>query len=121
MSGERNPWTLTGIAMALIVVTALVTGLVVASWTGEPSEADERRAAPPRPAAREAARTPAPADVQACNVYARAAARGGSLEAVAEAAGVAAGTLYGVDEPRARDARYVQAYRACMKGRGFTG
>jgi hypothetical protein len=118
MSGEWTSWTLTAIAMALVVVTALVTGLVVASWTGEPSEADERRSGP---AARDAARTPTPADVQACNVYARAVARGGSLEAIAEATGVAVGTVYGVDEPRARDARYVQAYRACMKGRGFTG
>jgi len=35
--------------------------------------------------------------------------------------GAAAGTLYGLDQGRSHDARYVQAYRGCMKGRGYTG
>jgi hypothetical protein len=35
--------------------------------------------------------------------------------------GAAAGTLYGLNEARSHDTRYVQAYRACMKGRGYTG
>ncbi|MGH7279808.1 MAG: hypothetical protein ACREJG_14130, partial [Candidatus Rokuibacteriota bacterium] len=32
-----NPWKLTAIGMALVMATALVTGLVVANWTGPES------------------------------------------------------------------------------------
>jgi hypothetical protein len=32
--------------------------------------------------------------------------------------GAAAGTLYGLNESKSHDARYVQAYRVCMRGRG---
>ena len=35
--------------------------------------------------------------------------------------GAAAGTLYGLNEGKSHDARYVQAYRTCMKARGYTG
>jgi len=35
--------------------------------------------------------------------------------------GLAAGTLYGLNENKANDARYVEAYRACMKNRGYVG
>jgi hypothetical protein len=31
-----------------------------------------------------------------------------------------AGTLFGLDDTKKNDARYVEAYRACMKGRGFS-
>ena len=37
-SGWNNPWKLTAIGMALVVVTALVTGLVVAQWSGAPAD-----------------------------------------------------------------------------------
>ncbi len=46
-SSWRNPWKLTAIAMALVVVTAVATGLVVANWSG--SQAD-RKAAESSPA-----------------------------------------------------------------------
>jgi hypothetical protein len=36
--GNWNPWKMTAIAMALVMVTALVTGLVVANWTGTEQE-----------------------------------------------------------------------------------
>jgi hypothetical protein len=119
-AGDRAPWTLTGIAMGLVVLTALGAGLVVARWTGEASYAGESRSAPPGPAGRAAAGTPSAPDVQACNVFARAVARDDALEAISDA-GAATGTAYGLDEARVRDARYVRAYRSCMKGRGFTG
>jgi hypothetical protein len=32
--GNWNPWKLTAIGLALVMVTALVTGMVVANWTG---------------------------------------------------------------------------------------
>jgi type IV secretory pathway VirB10-like protein len=38
--GGWNPWKLTAIGMALVMATALITGLVVANWTG--SERDAR-------------------------------------------------------------------------------
>lgn len=43
-----NPWKLTAIGMALVVVTATVTGLVVANWSGGQADrnATESRPAP---------------------------------------------------------------------------
>jgi len=44
-----NPWKLTAIGLALVMVTAVVTGMVVANWTGSPSSqqaADSKPAAP---------------------------------------------------------------------------
>ena len=35
----RQRWSLTGIGMALVVATALVTGLVVATWTQDDAPA----------------------------------------------------------------------------------
>ena len=49
---EWNPWKLTAIGLALVIATALVTGLVVAYWTGRAPErgaeapADISKAAP---------------------------------------------------------------------------
>jgi hypothetical protein len=79
-----NPWKVTAIAMALVMSTALITGLVVANWTGSerdrtaetlksPPKADTIKTAT-RPAARAAvAQMPAPpsqAAVDACNQWA---------------------------------------------------
>lgn len=36
--GTWNPWKLTAIGLALVMVTALITGLVVANWTGRASD-----------------------------------------------------------------------------------
>lgn len=49
MDIKTNQWKLTAIGMALVGVTALVTGLVVASWRG--TEAEKRVATMPTPAA----------------------------------------------------------------------
>jgi hypothetical protein len=40
MIGEswKNPWKLTAIGMGLVIASALVTGLVVANWTGQESD-----------------------------------------------------------------------------------
>ncbi len=76
----NNPWKLTAIGLALVMVTAVVTGMVVANWTGTPRSeqaAELKSATPPatpkaasQPSAmpREAAVTtapPAPAPVAA--------------------------------------------------------
>jgi hypothetical protein len=54
--GWNNPWKLTAIGMALVVVTALATGLVVANLSGRDTEPKQSSgtAAPSRPAARSA-------------------------------------------------------------------
>jgi hypothetical protein len=92
-----NPWKWTAIGLSLSIVVALVTGLVVAHWTGSPREAEDRAvtpapappsrapsapraAAPPsaRPApapkapAPTAAKVPGPSAIQSCNQYAEA-------------------------------------------------
>ena len=74
-----NPWKITAIGMAVVVVTALVTGLVVANWTG----GERDRAAADRPSSRVAeqpakparvssavATTPSKNTIEACNRYA---------------------------------------------------
>lgn len=74
-----NPWKLTAIGMAVVVVTALVTGLVVANWTGTARD----RAAADRPTSKMAeqpahqarvasavATTPSKTAIEACNRYA---------------------------------------------------
>jgi hypothetical protein len=79
MQNGWNPWKITAIGMAVVVVTALVTGLVVANWTG--SERD--RAAAEKPAVKMAEQSAKPARVasamsaapsksaiEACNRYA---------------------------------------------------
>ncbi len=59
----NNPWKLTAIGMALVVATALATGLVVANLSGkgaEPKKSSEAPA-PSRPVARSAGTSSAPA------------------------------------------------------------
>jgi hypothetical protein len=76
-----NPWKITAIGMAVVVVTALVTGLVVANWTG----GERDRAADDRPSPKVAeqstkparvssavAGTPSKNTIEACNRYAAA-------------------------------------------------
>lgn len=73
-----NPWKLTAIGMAVVVVTALLTGLVVANWTGgerDRAAADRpaRMAEPPAHQARVSsavATTPSKGAIEACNRYA---------------------------------------------------
>ena len=74
MSDNGNPWKITAIGLTLVMVTALVTGIVVANWSGSardqqaqlapkpsaPSAAAVRPAASPRLAAAPAPAAPAP-------------------------------------------------------------
>jgi hypothetical protein len=148
-----NPWKMTAVGMMLVVATAVITGLVVASWGPKGTTTDSSSSAPARRAAEPNARTPSQADVDACNQYAKAQAGNKAIEVVKDGAigavagatvgaaggaiadggtgagkgaaiggivGATAGTLYGLNETKKNDARYVEAYRACMKGRGFS-
>jgi len=45
----------------------------------------------------------------------------GKGAAIGGIVGAAGGTLYGINEANKTDARSVEAYRACMRGRGDTG
>jgi len=85
-----NPWKVTALGLALVMATALITGLVVANWSGSSPDSEQKATAPagthlvqpPRPtgvkpSAPQMAQTiPAPppvptqAVVDACNRYA---------------------------------------------------
>src|SRR5437870_13427279 len=84
-----NPWKVTALAMALVMATALITGLVVANWSGSNQDAEHKAPAndrlvpqsQPRPAAVKPAQpqtgqarpaVPTQEVVDACNRYAAA-------------------------------------------------
>jgi hypothetical protein len=142
-SGSWNPWRVTAMGMAFVMLTALVTGLVVANWAGP-------QAPPPRLAVRpvstppggqvgtpphKAAQVPPQSAIAECNGVAALQTGpgertmkvvrdpGGGVGAGKGAAigvGVGAGTLYGLNENRKQDPRYRDAYSACMRARGYT-
>ena len=58
--GNWNPWKLTAIGLALIMATALVTGMVVANWSGKGADKQIAETAP-APAASKAAPAAQPA------------------------------------------------------------
>ncbi len=74
----NNPWKATAIAMALVIVTALITGVVIANWTGR-SELERKAETPTTEPLKAAAvrmavapqssalATPARSTVEACN------------------------------------------------------
>ena len=101
----RASWRLTAVAMAVVVVAALATGLFIASWAGEP---DPRASGRPtvRAAALALARTPAQGDVEACNTYARAEAGEPGVDVAVR---------------RPDESRYARIYRTCIMRRGFAG
>lgn len=91
----------------------------------------------PVPAASEASQADVPplSAIELCNEYAagQASHRDKTLEVEKNpaseavvgtpvgAAGAGAGTLYGLNENRKNDERYREAYRACMRLRGYAG
>jgi hypothetical protein len=129
-----NPWKVTAIGMAVMMVTALVTGLVVANWTGADrafrTQKPQQQATPARVASAPAA--PTRTAIDACNKYAASeagstdkaleVAKDGAIGAVVGAAvvGAGGGTLYGLNESKKHDERYRTAYASCMRARGFT-
>jgi hypothetical protein len=71
----NNPWKLTAIGMAIVVVTAGITGLVVANRVGTRADQQATAAAAKPPAASAVATTPAAAvpsraAIETCNRYA---------------------------------------------------
>ena len=98
--GNWNPWKMTAIGMALVMITALVTGLVVANWSGSEQEAkvpapapkasspvaSAHRPAPVRTAQATAPATPSQSAVDECNRQAGAGQQGKTMEVVKDAA-----------------------------------
>ncbi len=122
-----NPWKLMTIAMLLVLAAALVTGVIVANWTGgESKTAAEPPAAPRRAAPPHATAVPTLDVVAACNRYAstQVSQRDKTVDTVTDAAvvvGVGAGTLSGLSENRKHDERYREAYAGCLRSRGYAG
>jgi hypothetical protein len=96
-----NPWKITAIGMALVLATALVTGIVVAKWGGqsEPTAQAPAPSAMPRaaqstaprasaPVAAPAPQVPSQSVVDACNQYAanQAGQQNKTMEVVKDAA-----------------------------------
>jgi hypothetical protein len=57
-SDWNNPWKLTAIGMALVVLTALVTGLVVAQWSGSATDRNVAEPGRTRPSTTPAVQRP---------------------------------------------------------------
>ncbi len=84
MPDERlNPWKVTAIGMAVVLATALITGLVVANWAGNQRTRPIARA-PSVPAPQATAR-PSAADIEACNQYAKSVVASPTTEVVKDA------------------------------------
>lgn len=129
-----NPWKVTAITMFVVLAVALVTGMVVASWSGSlPGERSQAPAtklpATPRVAASLAQTqgiVPTQAAVEMCNRFAAESAprerttdtgRGIAVAGV----GATGGALYGMNETRKNDERYRAAYWSCMRAKGYAG
>ena len=119
-----NPWKLMTVTMLLVLATALVTGLVVANWTGGDTTAAEPPKTAPRPPARPAtprvAGVPGPQVVDACNRSAatQVGQHDTSVDTVKDVA-VVAGTRAGLTETKKHDERYREAYAGCLRSRGY--
>jgi hypothetical protein len=146
MTRGWNPWSVAALGLIFIMATALVTGLVVANWSGSSQELESRKQTPAafrswqstravsvRPAAAPIARSvpvavavPTAEAVQDCNR--RASDEAGDQDRREEvvknvtsggAAAADGGTLYGLDGSRQNDEKYRAAYANCMRARGY--
>jgi len=134
----NNPWKVTAISMFVVLAVALVTGMVVAGFTGStrgdrsepsvtPAEAPRVSLDPTPPPMAQVAQTqgtvPTQAAVEACNRYAAdQAPQNKTKEVLTDGAiGATGGALYGLNENRRNDERYRSAYGACMRSKGYTG
>ena len=134
---DWKPWKIATIGLAVVVTTVVVTTLVVGDWNDKDvpkpvpsaSKAKPRQVAaspsPPGPAraqVRQAAGGPAAADIETCNTYAKTVISDKTTEVVKDAVieGATVGTLYGLTKTNKQDARAVEAYRSCMRERGYS-
>ena len=106
-------WRVIATALAVVMATAIVSGLVVANWSGQREDAEAVTSVQGS-----APLAPPPATVSACNQWAayQAAAPGSTRPTPPDA-----GALYGLDENRKHDERYRAAYAICLRARGYAG
>ena len=141
--GQVNLWKLTTIALVLVFATALVTALVMANRGVTETPKVARTAAVPTAADIEVCNARAKTQVGDKTtevvkdaviggaVGAGVGAAGGAIAgggkgagkgaAIGGIVGVTAGTLYGINEASKSDVKYQEAYRSCMRGRGYIG
>jgi len=146
MTRGWNAWSTAALGLVFVMATAIVTGLVVANWSGSSQELVPRKPTPAASRSLQSTRSvsvkPAPAPfarsvpvavtiptaeaVQDCNR--RASDEAGNQDRTEEvvknvASGIAAaaggGTLYGLDQSRRNDEKYRAAYASCMQARGY--
>ena len=134
---DWKPWKIATIGLAVVVTTVVVTTLVVGDWNDKnvtkpvpsASKAKPRQVAaspstpgPARVQVRQAAGGPAAADIETCNTYAKSVTSDKTTEVVKDAVigGATVGTLYGLNKTNKQDARAVEAYRSCMRERGYS-
>ena len=149
--GQYDPWKLTTIALSLVFATALVTALVTANLGGSDKPATPkavkgtgaRPAVVPTAADIETCNAYAKTHVSNTTtevvkdaviggaVGAGVGAAGGAIAgggkgagkgaAIGGVVGATAGTLYGLNDANKNDIRSQEAYRQCMRGRGYMG
>lgn len=118
-----RPWKVTAIGGGVAVATALVTALALGVLGSGGSSTPDAGHAAGVVIARGSA--PSARDVDACRDYARTfapdAAAGAKNADATRGGAKAVATRPSASESTSIEARYAQAYRACMKGRGFGG
>jgi len=112
-----NPWKMTAIGLGLVVVTALITGVVVANRSGyEGTQKGGTSAATTKTRAAEVA----PAAVVAPPLgQADGGSGAGKGAVIGEVFGAGGGALDDVNENRKPDERYRVAYASCMRSCGY--
>ena len=139
MTRGWSAWSMAALGLVFVMATALVTGLVVANWSGSSQGPDLRRRSPAasrqwqssrtvsvKPAATPLARgvagavaIPTAEVVQACNQRATdEVGEPGRAEDAVKTEELA-GSLRGLNESKRNDEKYRAAYARCMRARGY--
>ena len=139
MTRGWSPWSMAALGLVFVMATALVTGLVVANWSGSSQEPELRRQAPAAsrqwqstrtisvksaatpiaPGVPEAVATPTAEAVQACNQRATDEVGEPGRPEEADKTEELAGSLHGLNESKRNDEKYRAAYGRCMRARGY--
>jgi hypothetical protein len=139
MTRGWSPWSMAALGLVFVMATALVTGLVVANWSGSSQETDLRRqaptasrqwqstrtvgvkpaAAPIAPGGPAAVAIPTAEAVQACNQRATDELDEPGRPEDAVKTEELAGSLHGLNESKQNDEKYRAAYARCMRARGY--
>jgi len=111
-----NPWKFATIGLSAMVATALVTGLVISSWSGRDADRPAISSIAPRGG------FPMQTSIADCNQIA--AAQVGGHDKTGEVVkdttvGAGRGSLYGLNENKKHDEAYRAAYARCMASRGY--